>query len=128
MKPLVIYDGECNICAGNLPWLHRLDWFRIFDDLPYQSPELHVRHPQIRPEDCERALHVIFPNGKIYTGFDATREVFLRMPLTCLIGLVMAIPPLRQILRRLYPILARNRYRIGGKCKLKAVPNGGTSE
>ena len=117
MKPIVIYDGECNICAGNLPWLHRLDWCHVFDDMPYQSPGLD-RYPQIQRADCEQALYVIFPDGRVYRGSDATREVFLRMPLTCLIGLVMAIPPLRQLLRYGYAILARNRYRIGGKCKL----------
>src|SRR5262245_21721158 len=36
-RPLVVYDGSCGICAGNLPWLHRLDWLGRFDDLPYQS-------------------------------------------------------------------------------------------
>lgn len=119
MKPLVVYDGECNICAGNLPWLHRLDWFRVFDDIPYQSQELYDRYPQVQRAECEQALHVVFPDGRIYRGSDATREVFLRMPLTCLVGVVMAIPPIRQVLRYLYGILARNRYRIGGKCKLK---------
>lgn len=112
MKPLVIYDGECAICAGNLPWLHRLDWLKRFEDLPYQSPEVYRRFPQLKPRDCEQALHVAFPDGRTYRGADAFRVIFLRMPLTWIVGVLMGIPPLPQLLRKLYPILARNRYKL----------------
>jgi len=115
-KPLVIYDGQCNICAGNLPWLYRLDWLKRFDALPYQSEEVYRRYPMVKRAECEEAMHVAFPNGRIYQGTDAFRAVFLRMPLTFVVGVVMAIPPMPWLLRKLYPLLARNRYRIGGTC------------
>lgn len=123
MKPLVVYDGACNLCAGNLKWLHRLDWLHVFDDLPYQSEEVYRRHPAVRREDCEQALHVVFPDGRILRGADAFRAVFLRLPLTFLLGLLLALPPLRQLARRLYPLLARNRYRWGGRCELPRPPD-----
>src|SRR5579872_1760595 len=114
-KPLVIYDGQCNICAGNLTWLYRLDWLKRFEALPYQSDEVYRRYPQVQREECEQSLQVAFPNGRVYQGADAFREVFLRMPLMFVVGLVMAIPPMPWLLRKLYPVLARNRYRIGGQ-------------
>lgn len=120
-KPVVIYDGGCNICAGNLKWLYRLDTLKKFEALPYQTEHLTEMFPGLRLEECEKSMHLVFPNGKIYTGSDAFREVFLRMPLMFPIGLVMWIPPLAWLLRKLYPILARNRYRIGGACPLPAV-------
>lgn len=118
-KPLVVYDGACGICGGNLKWLYRLDWFRRFDALPYQSDEVYRRCPQLTREACEQALQVVLKNGRVYAGTDAFREVFLRMPLAFPVGVLMAIPPLSGVLRRLYPILARNRYRLGGHCQVR---------
>ena len=117
-KPVVIYDGRCGICAGNLKWLHRLDWFHRFDDMPYQADELLRFFPHLSLEQCEQTLHLVFPNGRTYTGADAFRHVFMRMPLTFLLGVFASIPPLPWLLRKLYPVIARNRYRIGGTCEL----------
>lgn len=117
-RPLVVYDGSCGICAGNLPWLHRLDWLGRFDDLPYQSEEVYRLFPHLQRSACEQALQLAFPNGRVCSGTDAFRAVFLRMPATFPLGLLMAIPPLPWLLRRLYPLLARNRYRLGGHCAI----------
>ena len=117
-KPTVIYDGPCGICAGNLKWLYRLDTLKKFDAIPYQTEGLLVRFPHLKMEECEKAMHLVFPDGRTYTGSDGFREVFLRMPLMCLFGVIMSIPPLPWILRKLYPVLARNRYKVGGSCEL----------
>lgn len=122
-KPVVIYDGACGICAGNLKWLYRLDTLRKFDAMPYQAKDLALLFPSLNIEDCHNAMHLVFPDGRIYTGTDAFRQIFLRMPLMFVVGLIMSIPPIPWILRRLYPVLARNRYRIGGKCELVLPDN-----
>ena len=115
---LVIYDGSCGLCAGNLKWLHRLDWLGCFEDLPYQDPSLGTRAPGLTPEVCAEALYLVFSDGRKFRGADAFREVFLRMPLTLPLGLIMAVPPFPWISRKLYPFIARNRYRLGGTCSL----------
>jgi predicted DCC family thiol-disulfide oxidoreductase YuxK len=117
-KPVVIYDGACGICAGNLKWLYRFDWLKKFDAMPYQAVELLQMFPQLKLEECEKTMHLVFPDGRIYTGSDAFRKIFLRMPVTFLAGVIMAIPPLPWAFCKLYPIVARNRYRIGGTCEI----------
>jgi predicted DCC family thiol-disulfide oxidoreductase YuxK len=117
-KPVVIYDGTCGICAGNLKWLYRLDWFKKFDAMPYQAAELLRMFPHLKLEECEKTMHLVFPDGTTYTGSDAFRKIFLRMPVTFLAGVLISIPPLPWALRKLYPIVARNRYRIGGTCEI----------
>ena len=117
-KPVVIYDGACGICAGNLKWLYRLDTFKKFDAMPYQADELLAFFPALKMEDCQNAMHLVFPDGKTYTGADAFRKIFLRMPLMFPVGLILSIPPIPWLLRKLYPLLARNRYRIGGHCEV----------
>jgi predicted DCC family thiol-disulfide oxidoreductase YuxK len=126
-RPLVVYDGSCGICADNLPWLHRLDWLGCFDGLPYQSEVVYRLFPQLDLSECEQAVQLAFPDGRVYAGADAFREVFLRMPATLAAGLLMAVPPVSWLLRRLYPLLARNRYRLGGHCAIdSAGPRDGS--
>ena len=117
-KPLIIYDGSCGLCTGGTKWLHYLDWFNRFEIAPYQDKSLPSLFPKISLPAYEEAVHVIFPNEKVYKGADALRIIFLRMPLTFIFGIIAAIPPMPWILRRLYPILARNRYRLGGRCEI----------
>jgi predicted DCC family thiol-disulfide oxidoreductase YuxK len=121
-RPLVVYDGACGICASNLPWLYRFDWLKVFDALPYQSDEVYRRVPRLTRAECETALQLALPDGRIFSGADAFREVFLRMPAAAPVGALMALPPIGGLLRRLYPVLARNRYRIGGQCHLPDRP------
>jgi predicted DCC family thiol-disulfide oxidoreductase YuxK len=121
-KPVVIYDGTCGICAGNLKWLYRLDTLKKFDATPYQADDLLRLFPHLKIEECQQTMHLVFPDGRTYKGADAFRQVFLRMPLMFLVGVLLSIPPLPWVLRKLYPILARNRYRIGGKCELPVQP------
>lgn len=126
-KPLVIYDGECGLCAGNLKWLHRLDWLKVFDDTPFQAEELDRRFPAIKRADYEEALHVIFPDGRTFRGADAIRAVMVRMPLTALPGVLLGLPPLARLFRMIYPVIARNRYRLGGHCKIEGHPPAATT-
>ncbi len=116
MKSIVVYDGTCNICAANLKWLRRLDWLHRFEAVPYQDTSLYTRYSQLTLKACEEAVHVILPNGRTEKGGDAIREVLLRLPLTAPAGVVLSIPPFRQLFRRLYPVIARNRYKLGGSC------------
>lgn len=117
-KPLVIYDGECGICAGNLKWLDRIDILKVFDSLPYQSDEIQKLFPNINPQDFEKSLHVIFQDGRIKTESDAFSAIFLRSPFTFPIGILMNIPPISWILRHLYLYIAKNRYKLGGHCSI----------
>ena len=111
-KPLVIYDGGCQFCAGNLVWLRRLDWFTVFDSAPYQDPRLYERYPDLTRAACEKAMHVVFPDGRIVAGADALRAIWLRLPVTFIAGLALYVPPFHAIASRLYAIVARNRHKI----------------
>ncbi|HMQ10327.1 MAG TPA: DUF393 domain-containing protein [Oligoflexia bacterium] len=117
-KPVVLFDGSCNLCRGNLKWLHRIDFFKVFDDVPYQDKVVPTLFPDIAQEQFEESLHVIFPNGKIYTGFDAFRAVFFKSPWMFFLALLLSIPPLPWLGRKLYPYVAKNRYKIAGQCSL----------
>ncbi len=115
-KITVIYDGSCNLCAGNLHWLHRLDWWHRMEALPFQSDEVFERFPKLTRAECEKAMQVVLEDGRVESGAAAIREVFLCMPATWVVGIVMSIPPFACILDRLYRKWAPYRYAFAGRC------------
>jgi predicted DCC family thiol-disulfide oxidoreductase YuxK len=78
-KPLMVFDGDCNFCAV---WIRR--WRHITGDrldyLPYQDPTVGTRFPEFRPEQLERAVHLIESNGTVYTGAEAAFRALAHNP------------------------------------------------
>ena len=100
-------------------WLKALDWRDAFATKPFQDASLYDTFPDLSPTRCEEALHLILRNGKTYAGADAFREIFLRMPATIPLGVLFALPPIRQVARLVYPVIARNRSWLSTTCGLK---------
>jgi len=69
-KPLLIFDGDCGFCRR---WVAR--WRRATGDaldfLAFQDETAAKRFPEIAVADFASALHLIFPDGSVYTGAEA---------------------------------------------------------
>jgi predicted DCC family thiol-disulfide oxidoreductase YuxK len=69
-KPLLIYDGDCNFCRY---WIER--WRRTTGDqvdfAPFQDSIVMGRFPELPRDQCESAVHLIDPDGKVYRGAEA---------------------------------------------------------
>src|SRR5205823_634482 len=69
-KPLMIFDGDCNFCKF---WVAR--WLLTTGDrvdyLPFQDPSLSARFPELTRERFETAVHLIEPDGSVYSGGEA---------------------------------------------------------
>jgi predicted DCC family thiol-disulfide oxidoreductase YuxK len=118
-RATIVYDGSCNLCRRGLRWIYRFDWFKKFDALPYQSDQLHERFPQLNRADCERVIHVVFSDERVYVGGDALRKIYLCMPATFIVGVIMTIPPLPSVVRKIYSWIASRRQCFGKKCYLE---------
>ncbi len=66
----MIFDGDCNFCRR---WISR--WQQATGDrveyLPFQHPSVAERFPELRREDCERAVQLIDNDGRVYSAADA---------------------------------------------------------
>jgi predicted DCC family thiol-disulfide oxidoreductase YuxK len=69
-KPLLIYDGDCQFCRL---WICRGRQItgESVDYQPSQAPEIGPRFPEIPPEQFARAVQLIEPDGRVYSGADA---------------------------------------------------------
>lgn len=69
-KPLLIFDGDCNFCTL---WVRR--WRHITQDavefLPFQADDVGIRFPELPRERFEKAVHLVEPDGSVYSGAEA---------------------------------------------------------
>jgi predicted DCC family thiol-disulfide oxidoreductase YuxK len=69
-KPLMIFDGDCNFCTL---WIKR--WQQATGDaveyLPFQNPRITEQFPELPRERFETAVHLVEPDGAVYSGAEA---------------------------------------------------------
>lgn len=105
-KPIVLYDDSCRFCVAQIKILKNIDFCGQlnFDSL-YKYPHL-----------SQDSLCLLSPNKKTYVGAHAfkymARELILLWPLWA----VMSIPYSMRLWEILYVWVAKNRYKIYGKC------------
>ena len=74
-KPLMIFDGDCNFC---MLWIRR--WQQAsgaaVEYVPFQHPRIAEQFPELPPGRLETAVHLVEPDGTVYSGAEA---VFLSL-------------------------------------------------
>jgi predicted DCC family thiol-disulfide oxidoreductase YuxK len=133
----LLYDGACRICAAQAHGLLRYDTERRIALLAIDDPAARERNPQIAPEDAQRWIHIVGPDGRIWRGADALRVTLLLLPPGRVLGALMYLPGVMRVARPLYDWFARNRYRFsryaaadcaGGACAVHLRSDAGHEE
>jgi len=107
MKPLLIFDGDCQFC---LRWIMR--WQKITQDKidyqPYQ--EAASRFPQISEENFKKSVQLIDSDGTVYQGAEAVLRTLAVSPRTAqLLWCYQHIPFVKLISEFVYRLVASNR-------------------
>jgi predicted DCC family thiol-disulfide oxidoreductase YuxK len=102
----VLFDGDCELCAGLARRLRRWDRAHRLELLPLRAPEVATRFPQLRRTELERELHAVEPDGTVHAGVEALRRIGRLVP-----RLWVLLPLLRLPLgwHRLYAAIASRR-------------------
>ena len=118
----VLFDGDCGICSWSAERMTKIDRRKLFVVQPYQnSPEPELIKFGITYEQCDKKLHVIARNGKVYRGaFGVNYFLWQYFPWSLLVGLIYALPPLLLCELMGYAWVARNRHRLSHWFGLKA--------
>ena len=109
----VIYDGECGFCLRWVRAGRRLDWLRRLDWRARSEPGLLERFPQTSFAETKERMLSIRPDGKVYGGFSAVRDIMFHLPLTFIPALFLCIPGISWIGEPAYRWVAKNRHRFG---------------
>lgn len=75
----MVFDGECNFCAV---WIRR--WRHLtgerLDYLPFQDDSISARFPEVPRTQLEMAVHLIQPDGSVYSGAEAAFRALAHNP------------------------------------------------
>jgi predicted DCC family thiol-disulfide oxidoreductase YuxK len=110
----VLYDGRCRLCRSQAELIARWDREQRLDILDLNDPQVARHFPQVRPEAAREALHVVGPQGQVYRGAEAVREVVLQVPRLKPLGALLSLPGALSLANPVYDWLARNRYALFG--------------
>lgn len=121
----VFYDGHCRLCTDSKRTMEQMDTSVELAFVNVQDWSQMQHYPQIDPVAALGQMHVITPDGVVHGGYDGLVALMPAFPTLRMFHPLATGPLARQIGKRLYAVLARNRYKIagstgcaGGACKL----------
>ena len=119
-KPIILFDGVCNLCNGAVQFIIKHDQNGYFQFASLQSSfadELTEKHPELKSIDSI----LLVQNGMIKTESTAALQIAKNLDgWPRLLSIFILIPP--PIRNYVYKLIARNRYLLFGKNDLCMIP------
>lgn len=109
----LIFDGECGICGRSVAWVEARDGNGEIECIPYQSPSVPQRFPQISLEEMQSAMQLVAPDGTRWEGARAVEELLTLLPRWRVVAALFRVPGARVLARMGYRLVARNRRQLG---------------
>ena len=108
-----LYDGNCAICQSSCATMRALDWRRRIEFVDLHESKLwRGRYPDLRVDELMGEIHVVDAQGRLYSGFRASRRMLREAPLGLPLWLLLQLPGMDWIGQRVYRLVARRRYGI----------------
>jgi predicted DCC family thiol-disulfide oxidoreductase YuxK len=107
-RPTLIYDADCRFCGLCIAWCRE----HTGDAVEYiSSIRARERFPEIPPEDLEKSVQYLLPDGGRRQFADAVFQALAAswMPARAVVWAQGHVPGVRQTLNLFYRIVARHR-------------------
>lgn len=121
MKPVILFDGVCNLCNGFVQSIIKIDPQGKFQFAALQSEFGQEVMAKAQLPVHELNTVILYDNGKIFTHSDVPLEICRRLGGAWTLLLVFKFIP-RSLRNRIYNWVARNRYRWFGKQESCMIP------
>jgi predicted DCC family thiol-disulfide oxidoreductase YuxK len=106
---VVLYDGWCGLCQGSRRWASMLDWFGSVSWVNFRDPQVRAAVPQLTDAQLEQEMWIVGADGEMKPGFLGWRHLLTGFPLTCVPALLLYVPPVPFIGKRVYRFIAHRR-------------------
>jgi predicted DCC family thiol-disulfide oxidoreductase YuxK len=124
---VLIYDGQCPVCARTVAWIKDNQKKDAFEFLPCQSDDVRRRYPSVKQTVCMQAMQLILPDGAIVSGEKALPEILKRLKRYSSAAELFKLPGTDMISRTFYRWFADNRYHIAKVLYPEKQKKGGKS-
>lgn len=111
-RAVLIYDGECPVCAKAAGWIRFRSLPEAFEFLSCHSEERAGRFPFIKQEACLDAMHLVLPDGTVFVGERALPEILRRLRGYRWAAALFRLPGVEMFSRAFYRWFARNRFHV----------------
>jgi len=125
-RHVVLYDGHCRFCQHQVRTLSRLAAPGAIDLVSFHDPGVLDRFPGMPYDACMRAMHLVTPDGRVCSGFEAAARAVATRPVLGLIAYVYYLPGIRLLCDLAYAAVAAHRYRVMGQTVEAGGCEGGT--
>lgn len=122
---VVIYDGHCRICTGQVRRLAAWDTRGRLAFLSLHDPEVARRFPDLEHDDLMQNMYVVDRQGRRHRGAAAIRYLSARLRRLWWLAPLLHLPGTLPLWQFLYRQVAQRRYRWGraegcedGTCRL----------
>jgi predicted DCC family thiol-disulfide oxidoreductase YuxK len=113
---VVIYDGDCNFCIGQVKNLRRLDCCGgRLSYLSLHDPRVKDRYPDLTHDQLMAQMYIVDQQGRRHGGGDAVRYLSRRLPLLWIFAPILHLPGTANLWRWGYHQIAKRRYKLAGK-------------
>ena len=126
-KPVILFDGVCNLCNASVRFIIRRDRKNNFRFASLQSDFAQQLFQQLQFDASGIDSVVLYENGKLYVRSTAALKIArgLNGLWFLLYGFIVVPPFIRDAV---YDFIARNRYKWFGKKDFCAMPEPGMKE
>ena len=108
-RATLIYDGECGLCLRSVQRLRAWDREQRLAYVAFQDAPA-VQRFGIGLPALAAAMHLVLPDGRVFSGADAVPELGRLLPGKRWWAWGFAVPGVRQVARRVYRHIARRRH------------------
>ena len=112
---IVIFDGHCKFCTGQVQRLNRWDSKGRLAYLSLHDPEVTKRFPDLTYDQLMDAMYVVDTKGRRHGGAAAFRYLTTRLPRLYLLAPLMHLPFTLPLWQWGYRQVAKRRYKLMGK-------------
>ena len=109
--PVVIFDGHCQMCTGQIERLARWDSRQSLAFLSLHDPEVYERYPDLQYDDLMQNMVVVDRRGRRHAGAAALRQLSREIPRLWWLAPLLYLPGTLPLWQWLYNQVAKRRYR-----------------